>query len=350
MSTSSSPTLDPAMPRSGPIRDTHGRAFDYLRIALIEQCNLRCVYCMPEVGMKFAPHHDLLTTDEVLRMVRVAASAGVSKIRFTGGEPLIRKDLVELVRETRATTGITSVHLTTNGLLFDPLAEPLRAAGLDGVNVSLDTLDPEKFARITRRAGVEKVRAAIDRAVKLGFPSVKVNVVALRDFNHDEIPAFVELTREAPITVRFIELMPFDAHQIWKTGRFFGTDWIRKALEEIEPGVAGAEGSKTEATVVRFAAHRGKVAIIPAYTRSLCGACNRIRLTADGKIRNCLYSRREFDLRSLLRGGASDETIQETLRAAVWKKLPTGWDAQREEIGTSNGDGSNRISMTQIGG
>jgi len=337
--------LDPAMPREGPLVDTHGRTFDYLRIALVEQCNLRCVYCMPAEGLPFAPNDQLLTTDEILRMVRIAASAGVSKIRFTGGEPLIRKDLSGLVRETKATPGIRSVHVTTNGLLFDEHAEALRGAGLDGVNVSLDTLDAAKFERITRRPGVTKVRAAIDRAVALGFPSVKINVVALRDFNHDEIPAFVTLTRDAPITVRFIELMPFDAHQIWKTGRFFGTDWIVKALEAIEPGVARDHGSKTEATVVRFAGHAGKVAVIPAYTRSLCGACNRVRLTADGKIRNCLYSKREFDLRALLRGNATDDLILDTLRAAVWKKLPTGWEAQREED-----DGHERISMTQIGG
>lgn len=345
MSTVHPVALDPAMPRTGPLTDTHGRTFDYLRIALIEQCNLRCVYCMPAEGLPFAPNDALLTTEEVLRMVRLAASTGVTKIRYTGGEPLIRRDLVDLVRETKATPGIESVHVTTNGLLFADRADALREAGLDGVNVSLDTLDAGKFERITRRPGVEKVRAAIDRAVALGFPSVKINVVALRDFNHDEIPAFVALTRHAPITVRFIELMPFDAHQIWKTGRFFGTEWLVKALEELEPGVARDQGSATEATVVRFASHAGKVAVIPAYTRSLCGACNRVRLTADGKVRNCLYSKREYDLRALLRDGSPDQAIVDTLRAAVWKKLPTGWEAQREDD-----DGEERISMTQIGG
>ncbi len=201
----------------GLIKDQYGRTFDYVRIAVNERCNLRCVYCMPEEGVDFLPQNDLLTTDEIMRLISVLTENGVKKIRFTGGEPLLHKEIVSLVGFA-ANAGVKSIHLTTNGLLLEKVAKPLLDAGLTGINISLDTLDHQKFVEITRREGVEKVIDGLNLALSMEFRSVKMNVVFMRDFNHMEIGDFVELTREKPLTVRFIELMPFDAHQIWKTG------------------------------------------------------------------------------------------------------------------------------------
>jgi cyclic pyranopterin phosphate synthase len=330
------------------LRDRHGRTFDYVRVAVTDQCNLRCVYCMPEEGVDFVPPPALLTGEEILRFLRIAAGLGVSKVRFTGGEPLVRKDIVALVRGARETPGVHEVHLTTNGVLLSRHADDLLRAGLSGVNVSIDTLDPEKFKAITRRAGLERVVAGVREIVSAGLPSVKVNVVAMRGFNDSEIDAFAELTRELPITVRFIELMPFDAHQIWKTGKFFGAERIIEALRSAFPTLVDATGSRTEHHVFRIPGHAGKLSVIPAYTRTLCTNCNRIRLTADGQIRNCLYSQHEYDVRALLRSGASDAAVVEQLVSAMWAKEVDGWAAQRSN-GTRPLDVS-RLSMTQIGG
>ena len=326
----------------GLIKDQYGRTFDYVRIAVNERCNLRCVYCMPEEGVDFLPQNDLLTTDEIMRLISVLTENGVKKIRFTGGEPLLHKEIVSLVGFA-ANAGVKSIHLTTNGLLLEKVAKPLLDAGLTGINISLDTLDHQKFVEITRREGVEKVIDALNLALSLEFRSVKINVVFMRDFNHKEIGDFVELTREKPLTVRFIELMPFDAHQIWKTGKFFGAELIEKEIRRLHPGIEPDSGTATEHSLFKVPGYAGKVGIIPAFTRSFCGECNRIRVTADGKIRNCLYSDDEFDLKGLIRNGANDVEIGKEIRHAMWMKPEDGWVAQRQ------GD-HGRESMTQIGG
>ncbi len=206
------------------IQDTFGRTFDYLRIAVCERCNLRCVYCMPEKGITFSRAKNILTIDEIKRIVDVLSQHGVSKIRYTGGEPLLRKDLVSIIANTVSTPGVDSVHLTTNGIFLPEKIKQLEKAGLHGLNISLDTLIAERFEKISRRPGLEQVRKGITMALNGGFKSVKINTVVMRNFNEDEIPAFIELTKENDMTVRFIELMPFDAHQIWKTGHFFGVE------------------------------------------------------------------------------------------------------------------------------
>lgn len=336
---------------TAPLRDRFGRTFDYLRIAVTDVCNLRCLYCMPEEGVNFTPSERLLRAEEILRVVRVLAPLGVSKIRFTGGEPLVRKDIVSLVAGTASTEGIRSVHLTTNGLLLGTLAEPLRRAGLTGLNVSLDTLRPDRFQRITRRAGVERVLEGLRHALELGFPSVKVNAVAMRDFNDDELPEFAELTRQKGVTVRFIELMPFDSHQIWKTGHFVSAERLVERFLASFPQAARDEGSSTEEHIFRIPGYAGKVAFIPSYTRTLCGDCTRIRLTADGQIRNCLYSEEEYDLMSALRNGASDADLADIVRRAMREKLEDGWAAQRQaRARAEEHPGQARDSMTQIGG
>ncbi|MCH7496962.1 MAG: GTP 3',8-cyclase MoaA [Candidatus Marinimicrobia bacterium] len=328
--------------------DRFGRSFTYLRIAVTDRCQLRCIYCMPEAGIDFTPSDRLLTTEEILRLVGVAASLGVFKVRFTGGEPLLRRDMVELIRGAARTPGITSVNLTTNGLLFKDRAMALLRAGLTGINISLDTLDAAKFARITRRQGVEQVLAALEAALAVGIPAVKLNVVALQGFNDTELGDFGLLTRDEPITVRFIELMPFDAHQIWKTGRHMSAAQIKTLLAELYPRLDHAVGTATEQHIYRIPGHLGKLAIIPAYTRSLCGSCNRIRLTADGCIRNCLYSEDEYSLRELMRSGATDGQLARILTSAMRDKHKDGWVAQRAAKDTP--ESQRRDSMTQIGG
>lgn len=337
------------------IRDSFGRVFDYLRVAVTERCNLRCVYCMPEQGIDFKGAERVMNADELIRLVRVFASLGVRKVRLTGGEPLVRKDLLELVSAIKRIDGIDNVGLTTNGVLFRRFARRLRLVGLDAVNISLDTLDSDRFARITRRGGLPEVLAAINDAVKLGFPSVKINVVAMRGFNDDEIGAFGALTRELPITVRFIELMPFDAHQLWKRGRFFGAEKIVAALHEAYPDLETTDGSATEGHVFRAAGHAGKIAVIPAFTRTICASCDRIRLTADGKLRNCLFSENEFDLLGPLRAGEADDALSARILEAMRAKLGDGWLAQREaatgeQLADEALDRRERQSMTQIGG
>ncbi len=340
-----------------PLQDRHGRTFDYVRIAVIEQCNLRCTYCMPEEGVRFKEKDMVLRTDEILRIVDILARMGVRKVRYTGGEPLVRPDIVEIVERTVQTPGVKAVHMTTNGLLFPKYAKDLRDAGLFGVNISLDSLREDKFQQITRRSGLDKVLESIDLAVELGFPRVKVNVVLMRGFNEDELIPFCELTRDKPVTVRFIEFMPFDAHQIWETGQHFAS--AADLCSQIEAHYAGsginpASGTRTEHHIYQVPGYAGKIAVIPAFTRSLCGNCSRIRVTADGNIMNCLYSEVPYHLKDLMRNGASDDDVVALFRKAFDEKYKDGFEAKKAasiaaKINVSDIDRA-RASMTQIGG
>lgn len=340
-----------------PLQDRHGRTFDYVRIAVIEQCNLRCTYCMPEEGVKFKEKDMVLRTDEILRVVETLARMGVRKVRYTGGEPLVRPDIIDIVDRTVKTPGVKAVHLTTNGLLFPKYAEDLRNAGLTGVNISLDSLQADKFETITRRSGLEKVLESIDLAVELGFPRVKVNVVLMRGFNEDELIPFCELTKDKPVTVRFIEFMPFDAHQIWESGQHFAS--AADLCGQIEDhykghGLEPADGTRTEHHIYHVPEYKGKIAVIPAFTRSLCGNCSRIRVTADGNIMNCLYSEDPYHLKDLMRNGGSNDDVAALFRKAFDEKHKDGFEAKKAasvaaKINVSDIDRS-RASMTQIGG
>jgi len=325
------------------IKDKFGRTFNYLRIAVNEKCNLRCIYCMPEKGIPFEPQNKLLTRKEIIRIVQVAAKLGVNKIRFTGGEPLIRKDLVELVSGAAETPGIDSINLTTNGILLANSAKSLKDGGLTGVNVSIDTLEKEKYTEITRRDYIDKACIGLEAAKGVGIPSIKVNVVALRGFNDHELSSFVQLTKDYPLTVRFIELMPFDAQQIWKTGKFFRAENIKAELIKLFPEIKTASGSATEFTTFNVPGYKGKVAVIPSYSRDLCGACNRIRLTATGQIRNCLYAKNNSSVRDTIRSGGSNKDIAGLFLQAMWQKPIDGWIAQKAA-------NNHPESMTKIGG
>jgi len=340
-----------------PLQDRHGRTFDYVRIAVIEQCNLRCTYCMPEEGVRFKEKDMVLHSEEILRVVDVLARMGVRKVRYTGGEPLVRPDIVEIVERTVQTPGVKAVHMTTNGLLFPKYAKDLRAAGLLGVNISLDSLHEDKFQQITRRSGLDKVLESIDLAVELGFPRVKINVVLMRGFNEDELISFCELTKDKPVTVRFIEFMPFDAHQIWESGQHFASaaDLCGQIEEYYKgTGINAATGTRTEHHIYQVPGYAGKIAVIPAFTRSLCGNCSRIRVTADGNIMNCLYSEVPYHLKDLMRNGASDDDVVGLFRKAFDEKYKDGFEAKKAasiaaKINVSDIDRA-RASMTQIGG
>ena len=325
------------------IVDRFGRLFDYARIAVNEKCNLRCVYCMPEEGINFKPDRDLLSNTEIKRVISILSGLGIKKIRFTGGEPLLRKDIFDLIEYTSVKEKIRSIHLTTNGILLKKMVDRLVSSGLNGVNISLDTLKPENFKLITRRFGLEKVINGLESAISTKALKVKLNVVLMRNFNDDELLSFAELTKSRRIVVRFIELMPFDSKQIWKTGKFYGFKEMISELKNIYPNMETAIGTKTEHSIFQVPGYLGKIAVIPAYSRNLCGACNRIRITADGKILNCLFSNLEHDLRELLRNNGDDVLIKKLIKNVMLDKMENGWLAQKSGADRRN-------SMTQIGG
>ncbi len=328
---------------NSPITDKYGRTFRYLRISVNERCNFRCIYCMPEKGMPFNNQNKLLNRDEILKLIQIMADLNIEKIRFTGGEPLLRKDTPQMIKFASELCSIKSINLTTNGFLLSYYIERLQAAGLTGINISLDTLSPEKFKRITRKDGLDKVLNGLEKAINSQIPNIKVNVVTMRGFNDNELVDFVELTKNNDITVRFIELMPFDSHQIWRTGKFYSAEQIITDLKHRVTGLSTEKGSRTEKYIFRKNGYKGMIAVIPAYTRNICTDCNRIRITADGKMMNCLYSKNETNLRDAIRGGMNDYTIKNMIRDTMQKKFINGWVAQNQGI-------ESRESMTQIGG
>ena len=328
---------------SSKILDHHDREFDYLRLAVNEKCNLRCIYCMPEEGVKLLNEDQYLSKLEIKRIISLFMQMGISKIRFTGGEPLLREDISELIRYAKNECKIKQVHLTTNGILLNKYLDQFSRAGLSGINISLDSLRPERFKKITRRDKLQQVLDNIILVQDSVIPSLKINVVFMRGFNDDELLDFVEFTKTNHLTVRFIELMPFDAHQIWKTGKFYRSEDILNDLKHKVKDLHPITGSNTEHYIFQVDGYLGKIAIIPSYSRNLCINCNRIRITADGSLRNCLYSKEERSLRDLIRKGALDQELKEMVRDSFFTKHKDGWEAQRVK-------GNNRESMTQIGG
>jgi len=325
------------------IIDQFGRVFTYLRIAVNQDCNLRCIYCMPEKGIRFVKSKNKMSQNEISRILKVSSELGVNKIRFTGGEPLIHPHIISLVEIANKTPGIDSVHITTNAVFLKNMIGNLKKAGLKGINISIDTLDMKKYLLITRRNILNKAIEGLEAAISIGLQSIKINVVVLRGFNDCELKDFAELTKEHPITVRFIELMPFDDNQIWRTGKFMSAYDIKQKLNEYFPNMALTFGSNTEHTIYNIPNYKGKIAVIPAFSRNLCAQCNRIRITSDGKIRNCLFASNENDILSPIRRGGSDIDLKRILISSMWKKTYNGWEAQNLKKETRN-------SMAQIGG
>jgi cyclic pyranopterin phosphate synthase len=310
------------MPVEGPLVDRYGRVHDDLRLSVTDRCNLRCVYCMPTEGMTFLPRSEILSFEEIVRVAGVARDLGVASVRITGGEPLVRRGIVDLVARV-ASLGFADVSLTTNGILLPPIADELAAAGLGRVNVSCDSLRPERFGEIRRRGTLSDVLGAMAAAERVGLAPVKVNVVLLRGRNDDEILDFAAFARDTGRVVRFIEYMPLDAEGAWDRAQLvpgreiFETVHARWALVPV-----GDEGSPAPATRYRFADGGGEIGLISSVTEPFCGTCNRLRLTADGGIRNCLFSDAEHPVRDLLREGGTDEDVAMLFRRAVWGKLP----------------------------
>src|ERR1700758_5502534 len=307
------------------LADSFGRIATDLRVSLTDRCNLRCAYCMPPEGLDWLPKADQLTDDEVVRLVRIGVEGlGIREVRFTGGEPLLRRGLAGIVARTAALRPRPEVSLTTNGIGFTRTAATLRAAGLDRVNVSLDTLRPETFRKLARRDRLPDVLDGLAAAAAAGLRPVKVNAVLMRDLNDDETAPLLRFCLDHGYELRFIEQMPLDAQHGWKRAEMVTADEIFAALEKefsLTPDDPNRRGSApAEAFLVDGGPAR--VGVIASVTRPFCGTCDRVRLTADGQVRNCLFARTESDLRSLLRGGASDEEIAERWQAAVAVKLP----------------------------
>jgi cyclic pyranopterin phosphate synthase len=308
---------------TAPLIDTHNRTVRDLRISVTDRCNLRCVYCMPAEGMHWLPKDDLLTYEEIARFARVCLSLGVHGIRLTGGEPTVRQDLPVLVALLNALAPNLDLSLTTNGLKLGAMARDLRRAGLKRVNVSIDTLDPERFRAIARRDRFHDVMAGLEAARHVGFAPIKINAVLMRGFNEDEALPLARWGRERGYEVRFIEWMPLD----------FGHGWSREKLVPAGEILAqiGAEfpfdpvegdDPSSPARRYRYRDGGGTVGVIASVTRPFCGHCDRIRLTADGQIRTCLFSHQEYDFRRAMRSGATDAEIESLLRAAVLRKEP----------------------------
>ncbi len=306
-----------------PLVDTHGRTVRDLRISITDRCNLRCVYCMPAEGMAWLPKDDLLTYEEIARFTRVCLSLGVHGVRLTGGEPTVRQDLPVLVAMLNALAPNLDLSLTTNGLRLVAMAAPLRAAGLKRVNVSLDTLEAGRFLQIARRDRWHEVIAGLDAARAAGFTPIKVNTVLMRGFNDDEAVPLARWGREQGFEVRFIEWMPLDFQHGWSREKLVPAAEILDHIGAEFP-LEPMEGDDPSAPARRFRYldGGGTVGVIASVTRPFCGHCDRIRLTADGQIRTCLFSLTEYDFRRALRSDASDADIVELLRAAVLRKEP----------------------------
>jgi GTP 3',8-cyclase len=312
-----------------PLTDSFGRVHNNLRISVTDRCNLRCTYCMPE-EVVFLDKGELLTFEEITHFVRVAARLGIDKIRLTGGEPLLRRDLPRLVQMICAVPGIKDVGLTTNGLLLAQQATALYDAGLRRINVSLDTLDPGRFREITRRDGMEKVVEGILAAKRAGFDPVKINAVSIRGFTEQEVAPLARFAREHDLEMRFIEYMPIGADHWERNKVYFAHEILDQLEHEIGPLVPAEDyDPRAPAMEFRYLDGKGCVGIIASVSRPFCLSCNRVRLTADGKLRNCLFALDEVDLKPLLRGGAPDHQIAAMVRSNV----ATKWEGH--EINTA---------------
>jgi len=305
-----------------PLIDTFDRVHDNLRVSVTDRCNIRCFYCMPETGVKFQPREQLLTFEEIERFVRIAVTLGVRKLRVTGGEPLLRKDLAKLIRKLSAIEGIEDLALTTNGVLLTEQAQELYDAGLRRINVHLDTLDRERFKQITRRDDFDRVLEGIDTALRMGYGPIKINAVAVKNLVEPDIVPLARFGRERGIEIRYIEFMPLDSQRLWDRSRvLLADDMIEMLAREIGPlrEIPDAD-PRAPATEYEFEDGGGRVGFIASVSRPFCLNCNRIRLTADGKFRYCLFAIEETDIRTLLRNGGPDEAIAEAVRGSVKAK------------------------------
>ena len=315
--------------------DKLGRDITYLRISLTDKCNLRCRYCMPEEGVCRRSHHEMMNEDEVVAAVEAAAALGIRKIRLTGGEPLVKKNIVSICRRVAAVEGIREVCMTTNGILLPELATELKEAGLNRINLSLDTLDPEKYAYITRIGRLEQFEAGLRAALEAGFDKVKINAVLIGGFNDDEIEALANLTMKYPVDMRFIELMPIQDHDEFGESAYVPYSRVLEKLPEAVP-VAKDGGV---AKLYRLPGAKGNIGLISPISAHFCGECNRLRLTADGKLKPCLHCADEYSIK-----GLDFEGMKAVFEQAIWNK--PAWHGDLDAVNRSKA-GRN---MNEIGG
>ncbi len=309
-------------PRSlEPLRDGHGRPIGDLRVSVTDRCNFRCQYCMPAEGLSWLDRSEILTFEEIERLVALFAAMGVADVRLTGGEPLVRREFPKLVERLSRVEGLSDLSLTTNGYLLESMVDDLAAAGLRRVNVSLDALSRDRFFQITRRDSLPQVIAGLEALERHPeIRPIKVNCVAMRDFTEAEVLPFAELARRKPYEVRFIEFMPLDADHAWSEDRVLSGAEVRALIDEVYPLEALPRESHSTARVHRFADGRGEIGFVNPVSEPFCGDCNRVRLTAEGKLRTCLFSLHETDLRAPLRDGTDDGELERLIRDAVWRK------------------------------
>ena len=307
----------------GPLVDSFGRVHTNLRISVTDRCNIRCFYCMPHENVQFKPRHELLSFEEIERFARVAARLGVRKLRLTGGEPLVRAELPALVAKLAAVPGIDDLAMTTNGILLAQHAAALKQAGLQRLNISLDAMREETFERIARRRGLDQVLAGIAEAQRQGFRRIRLNTVAIRGITEDEMVPLAGFAREHGLELRFIEFMPLDAEQRWQNEQVLTGDEIRARLEAAFGPLTPADRPDPSQPAVDYRfADGGVVGFINPVSEPFCGDCNRLRITAEGQVRNCLFSTVEWDARAILRSGGSDDELAELVRACVAAKKP----------------------------
>jgi cyclic pyranopterin phosphate synthase len=308
-------------PQRAPLIDGHGRTIGDVRVSVTDRCNFRCQYCMPAEGLAWLDRADVLSFEELERLVSLLVSMGVRDVRLTGGEPLVRRELPLLVSRLAQIPGLEDLSLTTNGYLLERDAAALVAAGVRRFNVSIDSLQRDRFFEMTRRDALPRVLAGHEALAATGAEPIKINAVALRDFTEQEAVPFARFAREHPYEVRFIEFMPLDGDQSWTPDQVLGGAELRAIIEaELGPLVAEEREDHATATTFRFADGRGRLGFINPVTEPFCGDCNRIRLTAEGTLRTCLFSLGETDLRGPLREGASDGELEQLIRDAVWRK------------------------------
>ena len=317
-------TADAVAPSEGPLIDTFGRVADDLRISVTDRCNFRCTYCMPAEGLRWLPKHELLTFEELTRLLRVFVDLGVRSLKITGGEPTVRADLPRLARMFREAGPDLDISITTNGLLLEKLAGPLAEAGVDRATVSCDSLLRHRFEEMTRRDALDTVLSGLRAAEAAGLTPIKINTVVIRGTNDDEVVDFARWARETGYEVRFIEYMPLDAQHAWERAKVVAAAGILEAIDAVYPLEAASNAEP--ATTYRFAdGVPGKIGVIPSVTQPFCDTCTRLRLTAEGQFRSCLFALEETDLREPMRTGASDHDLAILIRAGVWAK----WSGHR---------------------
>jgi cyclic pyranopterin phosphate synthase len=306
---------------SEPLRDGHGRLIDDLRVSVTDRCNFRCQYCMPAEGLPWLERAEILRFEEITRLVKVFAAIGVRSLRLTGGEPLVRRQFPQLVAMLRAVEGVEDLSVTTNGFLLRRDAAALVAAGVDRFNVSVDSLQRDRFYELTRRDALTQVLDGLELLAT--FPEahpIKVNAVAIRGFTEEEVLPFAALARSSSYEIRFIEFMPLDADRNWTRSQVLTGEEIRAAIEQVHPLIEEPREPSATARTFRFADGAGRIGFINPVSEPFCADCNRIRLTADGRLRTCLFSLHETDLRGPLRNGADDAELVQIIRDAVWRK------------------------------